>query len=147
MICEVCGSEIPAGCSACPVCGTVVPAQPEPVVEQPQAPQPQYQAPQTQQPQTQVKNSVGLAAFILAISSIVLDLALGFIGAGWVASAVGLAGFICSIVGMVKRKNCNTWNGFALAALIISLAGIVLSFLLIFVVAALIIGAGSGMMA
>lgn len=132
MICEVCGSEIPAGCSACPVCGTAAPQQPEPVVEQPQPvaqpqtaaqPQPQYQTNQLQSlPAAKRNNPFGLIGFVLSFFGITM-----------------VVGFVLSLIGVIKHKDYDSGNGLAIAGVILS--GIYL--VLIVIIIAVVVGAAA----
>ncbi|MCD8306693.1 MAG: hypothetical protein LUD51_00465 [Clostridia bacterium] len=95
-----------------------MPTTPQPGPQQTQYQQPSYQQPSYRQPSSaphpvvEAKNGAGLAGFIIAILSLYL---------GVFYCIAPIIGFICSIVGMARRKNCNRWNGVTVAGFVINL--------------------------
>ena len=155
MFCVSCGKQVPDGQAFCSYCGTPQPveqpvAQPvaQPVVqpvEQPAAQpveqpvvQPQVQpAPVTyvqQAPEVQpspVKQSNGAAVAGLVFG--ILAVFLGWIPViGWIFCIIGL---ICSIVGFANIKKKNSGTGPAIAGLITSIFGTIITVLITVILA------------
>ncbi|MCD8285931.1 MAG: zinc-ribbon domain-containing protein [Clostridia bacterium] len=114
MYCKNCGKFLNDGVKFCPGCGTPVgssiPATPQ-SNPKPAAKQP-YQPSYAPQMYVEKKNGAGLAALILGILSIYF---------GVYYCVIPIIGLIVSIAGMVQRKNCNRWNGVAVAGFVINL--------------------------
>lgn len=114
MFCRKCGKEVDDEAVVCPHCG--VPTinyygwgRGEACTARPQAAQPVCATP----PAAEIKpNNIGIAAFILSLLSIWL---------GELLCLPAIAGLVLSIIAMKKRKNCNKYNGFAVAGFVISI--------------------------
>ena len=114
MFCRKCGKEIDDEAVVCPHCG--VPTinyygrgWGEACTARPQAAQPVCATPPAA---AEKPNNLGIAAFVVSVASIWL---------GELLCLPAIAGLILSIVAMKKRKDCNKYNGFAVAGLAVSI--------------------------
>lgn len=121
MICRMCGCKIPADSAFCPVCSQ----QTGYVPPRPQAQQAYYAPPQPQaQPRQKNKiNVFAVVGFILSMASVLVWEYLGV--------AMGIAGLVLGIVGLKKSKETGKGKGFAIAAIVVGVLGIVLNVTLI----------------
>lgn len=158
MFCKKCGNQLADGAVFCPTCGapTANPT-PQKVNQQPAQPQyaqppqpPVYQQPVYQQPPVYVQpvyvqqppkpaakkpkpsNAVGMAGFVLSLVSFVL---------GEFFLVAPIIGFICSVIGVAKRKNYDGGNGLAVAGLVINIIQIVFWLIILLVFGTMILAA------
>lgn len=161
MFCKKCGNQLADGAVFCPTCGAPTanptpqkveqqPAQPQyapppqPVYQQPVYQQPVYQQPVYVQPvyvqqppkpaakKPKPSNSVGMAGFVLSLVSFVL---------GEFFLIAPTIGFICSLIGVIKRKNYDEGNGLAVAGLVINIIQIVFWLIILLVFGTVLLAA------
>ncbi len=108
MFCRKCGKEIDDEAVVCPHCGV-------PTVNYygRSGSAPNTARTYTAQPAAAEKpNNLAIVAFVVSVASIWL---------GELLCLPAIAGLILSIVAMKKRKDCNKYNGFAVAGLAVSI--------------------------
>lgn len=143
MFCKNCGAQITDGALFCTNCGASVAEPPVQPVQQPVAPvyqQPVYQQPIYQQPvyQQPVSNSgrgMGVAALVMGIVSCCLFW-IPYVNT--VCLLMCIAGIILSSISMKKARAAGVSAGIAVAGLVVSIVGLVLSLLFFFIYGAAI---------
>ena len=143
MFCKNCGEQITDGALFCTNCGASVAEPPVQPAQQPVAPayqQPVYQQPVYQQPgyQQPVSNSgrgMGVAALVMGIVSCCLFW-IPYVNT--VCLLMCIAGIILSAISMKKARAAGVSSGIAVAGLVVSIVGLVLSFLFFFIYGAAI---------
>lgn len=135
MFCKNCGREISNNAVVCPYCGVQTSA---PVkAQQPVRPAQTviYQPAPTQviinQPAPRKSNTAGVVGFVFSLLSF-------FLGEFFLIAP--FIGFICSCVGVAKRKSCTDNNGLAVAGLIINILQLVGWLIILIVCGSLLLG-------
>lgn len=151
MFCVSCGKQVPDGQAFCSYCGSPQPveqpvAQPatqpveQPVVQPQVQPAPVtyvQQAPEVQPSPVKQSNGAAVAGLVFGILAVFL----GWIPViGWIFCIVGL---ICSIVGFVNIKKKNSGKGPAIAGLITSIFGTIITVLLTILLAVSVLAVGT----
>ena len=128
MFCKNCGEQITDGALFCTNCGASV-------AEPPVQPAQQPVAPAYQQPVSNSGRGMGVAALVMGIVSCCLFW-IPYVNT--VCLLMCIAGIILSAISMKKARAAGVSSGIAVAGLVVSIVGLVLSFLFFFIYSAAI---------